>query len=326
MTLSDAGAIPRRAFGATGLRVSEVGFGGWAIGGKAYGAVDRHEAQSALARAEELGCNFVDTAAVYGDSELVLGDFLQQRRDKWVLATKYSRQAAPTATAALEAQLKRLRTEAVDFYQLHFIPQREEHSIYEEMYRLKKAGKARFVGVSVYTTQNIDYVLDNTPIDGVQVPFSLLTPKPFLPRLERLKNSGIAIVVRSSLREGFLTGSYTRDTRFSDPDDFRSTWKPARIAKTVERAERFRFLEAEAGSMTGAAIRYPLSFPEVSTVIVGTATAAQAETNFGGAPGGRLSSESLARVRAVQKRIAVDSFGERTLAFLAAKLRPLLRR
>ena len=79
-----------RDFGSTGIKVSEVGFGAWAIGGQAYGRVDRSESLSALARAEELGCNFVDTARVYGDSELVLGEFLRGRRSRWVVASKFS--------------------------------------------------------------------------------------------------------------------------------------------------------------------------------------------------------------------------------------------
>jgi hypothetical protein len=89
-TVARSGAMPYRHFGATGLKVSELGFGAWAIGGKAYGAVDRQDSLKALARAEELGCNLVDTAMVYGDSELVLGEFLRGRRSRWVVATKYS--------------------------------------------------------------------------------------------------------------------------------------------------------------------------------------------------------------------------------------------
>lgn len=64
-----------RPFGRTGLSFSEVGFGAWGIGGD-YGRVDRQQALPALARAEELGCNFVDTAGVYGTSEEILGEFL----------------------------------------------------------------------------------------------------------------------------------------------------------------------------------------------------------------------------------------------------------
>ena len=86
--------MPYRRFGATGLEVSEVGFGAWAIGGKAYGSVDNAESLRALARAQELGCNLVDTAMVYGESEVVLGQFLKGRRNRWILATKYSYQPA----------------------------------------------------------------------------------------------------------------------------------------------------------------------------------------------------------------------------------------
>src|SRR5690349_2607254 len=77
-----------RKLGRTGLDVSEVGFGSWGIGGS-YGATDRQDSLGALARAEELGCNFVDSAAVYGDAEVRLGEFLQGRRSKWIVATKF---------------------------------------------------------------------------------------------------------------------------------------------------------------------------------------------------------------------------------------------
>ena len=104
-----------RPFGATGIRVSELGFGAWAIGGQSYGVADRAESLRALARAEALGCNFVDTAAVYGDSEAVLGEFLAGRRGRWVVSTKYSGQPEGLVRT-LESQLRALRTDAVDFY------------------------------------------------------------------------------------------------------------------------------------------------------------------------------------------------------------------
>ena len=71
-----------RNFGQTDMQVSVVGFGAWAIGGNSFGAVYRQESLRALARAEELGCNFVDTAEVYGDSEVILGEILAGRRDR----------------------------------------------------------------------------------------------------------------------------------------------------------------------------------------------------------------------------------------------------
>ena len=306
------GSMPYRRFGKTGLAVSEVGFGAWPIGGQSYGAVERGDSLNALARAEELGCNFVDTAQVYGDSELVLGEFLKGRRDKWLVATKFSGQAEGMS-ATLESQLRRLGTEAVDFYQIHWAPQGADENLYEELYQLKKAGKARFVGVSLRSVGNIDHVIEHTHIDGIQVPFSLLDPVPVLPRLRQLRDSGLAVIARSSLREGFLTGKFKRDVTFSDVNDQRSRWSREQIAAVVDQVERFRFLEAEAGSMLAAAVRYPLSFPEVSTVVLGTKSVAYADSNFGQLPGGRLTRTSLERVSRLQLELGLWSRRERYL-------------
>lgn len=217
--LAASGTMPYRRFGATGLQVSELGFGAWAIGGKAYGVVDRQDSLNALARAEELGCNLVDTAMVYGDSELVLGEFLRGRRSRWIVATKYSFQP-PGMTATLERQLTRLGTDVVDFYQLHS----PDPGLLEELYGLKRAGKVRFVGVSLYSARDIDQVIDHSMLDGVQLRFSLLDPDPFLRRVARLRQSGLAVLVRSTLKEGFLTGKFKRDATFPDVNDQRHTW------------------------------------------------------------------------------------------------------
>lgn len=293
-----------RDFGATGMRVSEVGFGAWGIGGGAYGEADRQESLRALARAEELGCNFVDTAAVYGDSEAILGEFLRGRRDRWLISTKYSAQAEGVERT-IEQQLRRLGTDAVDFYQIHWSPERSEEHLYEALYRLKKAGKARAVGVSLKNVHDIDRVIDETEIDGFMVPLSLLDPEPFLSRVHRLREKRLAVVVRSALKEGFLTGRFTRDVVFTDPNDQRSTWTPERVAATVEGAERFRFLESEAGSMVAAAASYPLSFTETSTVVLGTDKVSYADVNFGVVPSVRLSAESLERIEQLQREMGL---------------------
>lgn len=296
--------MPYRAFGATGLQVSEVGFGAWGIGGKSYGAVERGESLAALARAEELGCNFVDTAQVYGNSEEVLGEFLKERRSRWILSTKYSGQDKGL-TATLEQQLRTLGTDAVDYYQLHWAPTGREAALYEELERVKRAGKARFVGVSLYTAADIDDVIDHRHIDGVMLAFSLLDPDPFLQRRERLRQSGLAVIVRSALKEGFLVGNFKRDATFPDPDDQRHSWSHERIAQTVDQVEQLRFLAAGQGSMVAAAARYPLSYPEVSTVLMGTTKLSHADSNFGQIPGERLQAGDLTRVAALQQALGL---------------------
>lgn len=320
MTPSGSGAAPgatqmtgqmqMRPFGKTDLRVSEVGYGSWAIGGQGYGSVQREESLRALARAEELGCNFVDTAMVYGDAEEVLGEFLQGRRLKWVIATKFSGQSAGM-TATVEHQLRRLRTDAIDFYQVHWLPRGKDAHLFDELEALKKTGKVRYVGVSLYTAEDIDDILARPDMDGFQVAFNLLEPDPFMARAAAIQSAGKGVIVRSALREGFLTGKFKRDATFPDPRDQRHKWSAEQIAQTVDRVERFRFLEQEAGSMVVAAARYPLSFPAVSTVILGTKSVAQADSNFGVVPGGRLSPQALQQVSDVQVKLGLGSFWPR---------------
>jgi aryl-alcohol dehydrogenase-like predicted oxidoreductase len=216
--------------------------------------------------AEELGCNFVDTALVYGDSERVLGKFMEGRRSRWIVATKYSGQPAGM-TATVERQLTNLQTDVIDFYQLHWMPRGKDEPLFDELSRLKRSGKIRFAGVSVYTARDIDDVLKRPEIDGFQVALNLLEPDPFMARLGAIHSHGKAVVIRSALREGFLAGKYRRDAIFPDPNDQRHQWSREQIEKTVDLVEQFRFLEADAGSM--AAARYPLSFPEVSAVVLG---------------------------------------------------------
>lgn len=300
-----------RKFGRTGIEVSEVGFGSWGIGGS-YGATDKQDSLNALARAEELGCNFVDSAAVYGDAEVRLGEFLQGRRAKWIVATKFSGQSAGM-TATLEAQLRNLRTEAVDLYQLHWVPRHKDEALYEELERLKKSGKTRFIGVSLYSSEDIDYVLARPEIDSLQVAFSLLDPDPFLSRVHAIHDAGKAVIVRSALREGFLTGKFKRDQKFTDPADQRHKLTAEQIANTVDQVDRLRFLEKDAGSMAVAAARYPLSYADVSTVILGTKSPSQADSNFGKVPGGTLSAASLKQVADTQLQLGLGSPWRRVL-------------
>ncbi|HEY2808200.1 MAG TPA: aldo/keto reductase [Steroidobacteraceae bacterium] len=314
-TVRTVAAMTYRRFGATGLEVSEIGFGAWGIGSQAYGAVAREDSLRALARAEELGCNFVDTAMVYGDSELVLGEFLKGRRSRWIVASKYSYQPGGMA-ATLEQQLRRLGTDIIDYYQLHSMP--EDERTFEELFALKKAGKVRFAGVSLYSAHDIDRVLAQPLLDGIQVRFSLLDPDPFLRRVAQLKNGRLAVLVRSTLKEGFLTGKFRRDATFPDPHDQRHRMGAAEIAATVDAVERFRFLEPEAHSMVRAALAYPLSFPEVSSVLLGTKNEAQAQENFATIPGARLTAASLERVRILQEQM--DLGARRTPGALARRL------
>jgi aryl-alcohol dehydrogenase-like predicted oxidoreductase len=315
-----------RHFGRTGLQVSEVGFGAWGIGGQSFGNVSEQDALRALARAEDLGCNFVDTAAVYGESEARLGRFLKGRRDRWIVASKYSGQDIGMTTL-LHQQLERLGTDYIDYYQLHAPPHRDDDPLYAELESLKRDGKVRFVGVSLYSEGHLDQFLDDERLDGLQIKLSLLDPRPLLDRLDRIRARAPAVIARSCLKDGFLTGKWGADSRFDDPNDQRSRWSREQVAATAGAAERFRFLEEEAGTMTAGAIRYALSFPEVSTVILSAKNAEQAAVNFAAGEAGPLGTATLARIRRVQNELGLfaDSLPTR-LRRVARKLRRLVRR
>jgi aryl-alcohol dehydrogenase-like predicted oxidoreductase len=315
--------LKTRLFGSTGLELSEVGFGGWGIGGESYGAVEPAEALRALARAEELGCNFVDTAQVYGASEDILGEFLVGRRDRWSVATKYSGQPEGLVKTA-ESQLRRLGISEIDFYQIHWVPHGDDAGLFDDLQSLKDRGLAKAVGVSLYTVNDVDRVLARGDLDGVQLPFSLLEPEPFLSRVDALRRAGLGVLVRSSLKGGLLSGKYDATSRFEPGADQRSAMGGRALARTLRQVEAFRFLEEEAGSLAAGAARYPLSFPEVSAVLLGTKSADQSRENFGDVPGQTLSLESLRRISAIQRRLRVgrDGIGAR----LRSRVTGLLKR
>jgi aryl-alcohol dehydrogenase-like predicted oxidoreductase len=289
-----------RSFGSTGLQVSERGFGAWAIGGRSFGPVEPQDALDALARAEALGCNFVDTAAVYGDAESLLGRFLPARRSQWIVASKYSGQ--PQGMSSLvDEQLRRLRIDCIDFYQLHWAPTGGEEKLYDELEELREAGKIRYCGVSLRSSADIDRVLKRPQIDGIQVAVSLLDPDPLRSRRALLRQRGIAVVARSALKGGFLTGKYDAAAAFDSPDDQRREWSRERIRTLAAQAREFAFAAEAAGSLHAAAVAYPLSFPEVSTVVLSCKSAQQADANFSAQQPVSLPPDLLDRIERVQR-------------------------
>jgi len=225
---------------------------------------------------------------------------LRGRRDRWVVATKYSGQKAGMR-ATLEEQLTRLGTTHVDLYQIHWVPKADDAVLYDELAALRRAGLTRFVGVSGSTAGDIDHVLARGGIDCVQLPFNLLAPEPLSAALPRLRAAGVAVIARSILREGFLTGKFDGNTRFDPRQDVRGGLDARQLAERHAGVARLRFLTAHAGSLAEAAIRYALSFEGISTAIIGTKTRAQALENFGAALAGPLSAEALAAIASAQR-------------------------
>lgn len=287
----------RRAFGRTGVDVPEIGFGAWAIGGAGpgvvgYGPTDDAASIAALHRAVDLGMAFVDTASVYGQGrseELIARAGV---RDKVFLATKcgfdwssgknVSNWAPAFLRASIDASLRRLKTDRVDLLQLHN-PGAADLEALEVLREAQKAGKTRFVGVSVLTVEAALAAIAQG-VDAVQLLYNYLDQEHRTRTFPAAAARGAAVIAREPLGRGLLSGKYARSTVFP-PEDVRSTWRPEVFAAKMERVEEFLSLVKPGLSPARAAIKYVLAAPEVSVAIAGAKTPAQVEENAGASDG-----------------------------------------
>jgi aryl-alcohol dehydrogenase-like predicted oxidoreductase len=303
-----------RRLGRTELQVSEVGFGAWAIGGNAhghsYGPTDNRESLRAVARAFDLGCTFFDTADVYGHglSEKLLGQALAKHRSACVIATKagcdfyhgpFRKNFDPGyIREALDKSLQRLRMDYVDLYQLHNPPlmmlERGEH--YEVLDDLKQQGKIRHYGVSVHDAYEGIMAIHTGKPDALQVEYNLLRQDPREELFPEARDNDVGLIIRSPLCSGVLSGNYTADTTF-DPSDVRASWPPGYLALQADVANGVGFLAAEQRSLAQAALRFVLDAPEISVVIPGIKTAAQAGENLAVSDMPELTAEEREAIR-----------------------------
>jgi myo-inositol catabolism protein IolS len=300
-----------RTLGKSGIQISEIGFGAWAIGGDAWGPVDDKVSIQAMERALSLGVNFLDTADVYGDghSEQLVSQVLKGRRDQIILSTKggllgHTRKPEPIYDSpekviqAFEDSLERLKTDYIDVYFCHIWWQHEkETEAFLTAYdRLKRDGKVRAVGVS---TDDINYLKSfnrEGAIDVLQVDYSILNRNPEKEILPYCEENGIGVVIRGPLKMGLLTGKFTRDQSFPD-GDIRKNWPQEDwFQEGLQKVDKLRFLENDHRTLGQAALQFVLSNPTVSVAIPGGKTAAQVEQNVAASVRPLLSDEELSRI------------------------------
>ena len=293
-----------RNFGNTDLRVSEIGFGAWAIGGPAeaggmpigWSNTDDATSIAALERALDLGINFYDTADFYGlgHSEALIGRVFGNRPDV-IIATKVGQRLDEQGGIAVdyrkdyilracEESLRRLRRDQIDFYQLHIarMVHLQDGACIETMEALRDSGKIRYWGLSVNTytpDPEGDFLIERSLGHGFQLVLNVLNQRA-VPLLRRAGAAGYGIIVRMPLQFGLLTGKFNRHTTFP-PDDHRSfRLTPAVLAAALPALAPLRELAERYGvSQTDIALAFILSFPEISTVIPGIRTPGQAERN-----------------------------------------------
>ncbi len=311
-----------RLLGRTGLRVSEIGFGAWAVGGNAhgnsYGPTDDGASIAAIRRALELGCTFFDTADVYGwgHSEEVLGTALAGHRDEVQLATKVGGDFyhggvrlnfEPGYIAfALERSLKRLRTDRLDLYQLHNPPPEvmADPATYETLESLQAEHKIDHFGVSIHEPAEGLVCIDSGKPETLQIPFSLFRQEWIDELLDPARKANVGLIAREPLGNGFLAGRIRGNARFP-PGDIRSYWPPGMVAGRAAAVERLRFLAGPGRTLAQSALRFVLAFPEVSVTIPGAKTATQVEENAAASEAASLTPAELTEAR----RLYAHGFG-----------------
>jgi aryl-alcohol dehydrogenase-like predicted oxidoreductase len=295
--MSDAG-LEKRILGKSGIAVTTIGLGLWAIGGDAWGATDDRESLATIDAALDAGINFFDTADVYGagHSEELLGRAMHGRRDCFVVATKIGWQNFDDAqqrtaydsvaklVAGVESNLRRLQTDYVDVIQSHINFRDPTMEIFVEGFqRLEAEGKVRAYGVS---TSDFEY-LKAFNADGrcatLQVDYSILNRTPEADIFPYCQEENIGILVRGPLAMGILAGKFKPETRFG-AGDWRARWQDDPEERQIylhdlEKVERLRPL-AHGRSLAQLALQFVLAHPAVTLAIPGAKTVAQFRDNL----------------------------------------------
>ncbi|MBN1672787.1 MAG: aldo/keto reductase [Kiritimatiellae bacterium] len=304
-----------RSLGSTGIRVSEIGFGAWGIGGNvggsiAYGPTDDDTSRAALRRAFELGVTFFDTADFYGfgHSEELIGETLGGVRDQLVLATKAglvdrdgTQDFSPAhLRAALAGSLRRLCTDYVDVYQLHSPSLdilREGPEVLATLQALQQEGKTRTIGISLRGTADGAAAIQQFGFACLQVNLNLLDQRPIENGLLDLcRQANVGVIARTPLSFGFLTGQYSVGDKFAE-SDHRRKWSTDQIARWTEGAALFAQLRDRhpGQTVTQLALRFCISHPAVSTTIPGMLNPAHVEENVAASGLGPLDEQDLAQ-------------------------------
>lgn len=292
-----------RQLGSTGLKVSELSFGTWAIGG-AWGQTDDQEALKALEYAMDQGVNFFDTADVYGDghSEELLAKATKGKEDKIHIATKFCRAgdihdpqtySMESVTNYCENSLKRLQREQIDLFQIHCPPIEilKDGQVFQVLDRLKEQGKIRNYGVSVETVEEGLLCLEYPGVSTLQVIFNIFRQKPIKELFPEAKKKSVGILARVPLASGLLTGKFNVDQTFEE-DDHRhfnrdgqafnvgETFAGLEFTKGVELSKKLDWIAEDRGNMTRAALKWILEHDEISCVIPGFRNVDQVRDNL----------------------------------------------
>src|SRR5881296_4062065 len=317
--------VKPRTLGSTGYLVSELGFGGWGLGGSQWRGVDDGQGRDALREAVDRGITFFDTALAYGDghSERLIGEVLKADigAGRVVVATKVppkneewpGKAGKPLAdvfparhlAASTERSLKNLGVEALPLQQLHvwhdaWLDDPQWQASYEQIVGLKREGKVLHWGISIndHAPETALRVLQNPLFETAQVIYNIYDRSPETALFELARTKPLGVIIRVPFDEGALTGQI-RSTTVFPPGDWREEYFSGnRRAQAERRAQALAaLLDDQVQTLPELALRFCLSGPEVSTVIPGMRRAAHVRQNVMASTKGALPAGMLSRLK-----------------------------
>jgi len=310
-----------RDLGRTGMQVTLVGLGTWAIGGGgwefAWGPQDDERSARTIRRAHEQGLNWIDTAPAYGTghAEEVVGKAVQGLAPPPRVFTKVSLKwnadrrithslKANSIRAEVEASRRRLRTSVIDLAQVHWPdPEEDIEEGWRTLADLKDRGLVRHIGVSNFAVTQMERAAAIAPVETLQPPYSLVHPEVESKILPYARAHGIGVIVYSPMGCGLLTGAMTDDRVARMPADDWRRRDPEFHEPRLARHQALARLLAEIGERHGGrstaevAIAWTLANPAVTAAIVGGRSAEQVD-GFAGAMTLRLTKGDLAQIDA----------------------------
>jgi aryl-alcohol dehydrogenase-like predicted oxidoreductase len=315
-----------RQLGDSNLKVSEIIFGAWAIGGWMWGGAEEKDAIEAIEASIEGGATSIDTAAVYGygRSEEIVAKAIKGKRDRVQILTKfglrwdategehffawtdesgekniYKNARKKSIILECENSLKRLETDYIDLYQCHW---RDASTPVEEtmdaLNQLIKEGKIRAAGVSNFNVKDLAEARKHCPIASDQPPYSMVLRDIERDVLPFCREHNIGVIVYSPLQRGLLTGKFSPDVQFKSGDHRakQTHFLPENIKRTNEFLSRIKpIADAHKATLAQLVIAWTVVQPGVTAAIVGARDAAQTKDNLG-AQKVKLSSEEISTI------------------------------
>ncbi len=286
-----------RRLGKTNLCVSVIGVGTWQLGGEWGKNFEQAEVDAMLASAFDLGINLIDTAACYGDhlSETLIGEAVKERRDKWIIATKFGHKFhrpferdqiydPDFIRNQLEGSLRALQTDYIDLYQFHGGGDEmfDTPGLWDMLQEQVGAGKVRHLGISISQTYEGTHQVEAASDIGaqaIQVVYNRLERRPEDYTFDACVKQDLGVLARVPLASGFLTGKYSKDSQF-DKSDVRGRWfDQQQREEIIEQAEKARKEVPEGIPMAQWALAWPLQHPAVTCVIPGCKNVEQVQNN-----------------------------------------------